>query len=91
VVSRDEEKETEIMHVAQNWRLRGTRYAMNAERCENCGNVLFPSRVACPHCVAVSATSHQERYTFDTVSTREYATIADASSHGEFELRQAAR
>ncbi len=38
------------MHVAQSWRLKGQRYAMQGAKCDNCGQVSFPPREVCPHC-----------------------------------------
>jgi len=40
------------MHIAQNWRIRQTRYALKGVRCETCDTVLFPARTVCPHCEA---------------------------------------
>ena len=47
------------MHVAQNWRLNGQRYAMKGVRCENCQKYLFPPREVCPHCQARNAAAYQ--------------------------------
>jgi len=80
------------MHVAQNWRLNGARYAMNAVKCDQCGNVLFPVRAVCPHCAESTAATHKERYTFEAVTDRPFATIGTENvSDSPFELRQAAR
>jgi uncharacterized OB-fold protein len=38
------------MHVAQNWRLNGQRYAMKGVRCEKCEKNIFPPREVCPYC-----------------------------------------
>jgi uncharacterized OB-fold protein len=38
------------MHIAQNWRLKGQRYALKAIRCEACQAVYFPPRLVCPAC-----------------------------------------
>ena len=40
------------MHIAQNWRLNGQRYAMKGVRCETCQKVIFPPREVCPYCGA---------------------------------------
>lgn len=78
------------MHVAQNWRLRGVRYAMAAARCNTCDTVLLANRGVCPRC-AQAAASHQEQFTSEIVD-RTFATIAaDSSPNPQFELRQAAR
>jgi len=85
------EEGNSIMHVAQNWRLRGTRYAMAAARCNTCGTVLLANRGVCTHGAETAAASRQEHYTFETVD-RTLATIgADSFSNTQFELRQAAR
>ena len=85
------EEGNSIMHVAQNWRLRGTRYAMKSERCNNCGTVLLANRGVCPRCAETDAASRQAHYRFETVD-RTFATIGpDSSVNIQFELRQAAR
>jgi len=40
------------MHIAQNWRIRRTRYVLEGVRCDRCGAILFPTRATCPHCAA---------------------------------------
>ena len=40
------------MHIAQNWRINGQRYAMKGARCEKCQKVSFPPRAVCPYCAA---------------------------------------
>jgi uncharacterized OB-fold protein len=38
------------MHIAQNWRLKAQRYALQGVKCEVCETVMFPPREVCPHC-----------------------------------------
>lgn len=38
------------MHIAQNWRLKAQRYALQGLKCEVCQTVMFPPREVCPHC-----------------------------------------
>ncbi len=47
------------MRVAQTWRLKGQRYALQGTKCENCQNVMFPPREVCPHCQARNAAAYQ--------------------------------
>ncbi len=51
------------MHIAQNWRLNGQRYALKAVKCEQCEAILFPARAVCPHCEVkhVAYTPIQDR------------------------------
>ena len=49
------------MQIAQNWRLKGQRYALKGNKCEVCGEVNFPPREVCPHCQNHSA----KIYTFE--------------------------
>ncbi|MCE7947435.1 MAG: hypothetical protein DYG88_08410 [Chloroflexi bacterium CFX4] len=48
------------MHIAQNWRLKGQRYALKAVRCETCQTVYFPPRAVCPTCRERAAEARQE-------------------------------
>lgn len=48
------------MHIAQNWRLKGQRYALKAIRCEACQSVYFPPRLVCPACRERAAEARQE-------------------------------
>jgi uncharacterized OB-fold protein len=45
------------MHVAQNWRLNGQRYALKGVRCTHCGQAIFPPRTVCPHCRDTKTTA----------------------------------
>lgn len=51
------------MHVAQNWRLNGTRYALKGLRCAKCGNVSI-SREVCQHCRESEAKTHTAQSVF---------------------------
>ena len=46
------------MRVAQTWRLKGQRYALQGAKCENCQNVMFPPREVCPHCQARNSAAY---------------------------------
>jgi uncharacterized OB-fold protein len=71
------------MHIAQNWRIKNARYAVEGTRCEKCGSVHFPVRMVCPNCEAQPIA----RYTFD----RSAADSVTISEPVQYELRQAAR
>lgn len=43
------------MHIAQNWRLNGQRYALKGTKCENCQRAIFPPREVCPYCASIEA------------------------------------
>jgi uncharacterized protein len=47
------------MSIAQTWRLKGQRYALQGAKCENCQTVSFPPREVCPHCQARNAAAYQ--------------------------------
>jgi hypothetical protein len=47
------------MRIAQNWRLRGQRYALIGEVCDECGEKIFPPRDVCPHCAEPAQTPFQ--------------------------------
>jgi len=58
--------------VADDWRLRGQRYRLEGERCEHCGETIFPPRDICPACKKPTKTAHTlsgrgEVYTYSTV------------------------
>jgi len=58
--------------VADDWRLRGQRYRLEAERCDHCGEMIFPPRDICPACKKPAKTPHTlsgrgEVYTYSTV------------------------
>ncbi len=46
------------MHVARNWRVRQQRYRLIGERCEECGQAIFPPRDTCPHCAEPAQTPY---------------------------------
>jgi uncharacterized OB-fold protein len=46
------------MHIAQNWRINGQRYALKGARCEKCQKVSFPPREVCPYCAANHAAAY---------------------------------
>ena len=33
-----------------DWRLRGQKYRLVGEKCDSCGEVIFPPRDICPRC-----------------------------------------
>lgn len=47
------------MQIAQNWRARSERYALNGEKCPHCGVFIFPPRDVCPECVKEARTQLQ--------------------------------
>lgn len=58
--------------VADDWRLRGQRYRLEGERCDHCGEIIFPPRDICPACKKPAKTPHAlsgrgEVYTYSTV------------------------
>jgi uncharacterized OB-fold protein len=60
------------MHIAQNWRLKGQRYALVGEKCPSCGHAIFPPRDVCPDCAMEAKTLFQfsgkgEVYSFTTI------------------------
>ena len=46
------------MRIAQTWRLKGQRYALQGSKCQNCQNVMFPPREVCPHCQARNTAAY---------------------------------
>ncbi len=48
------------MHIAQNWRLKGQRYALKGIRCEVCQSVHFPPRAVCPTCRERAAEGREQ-------------------------------
>lgn len=60
------------MSVVNDWRLRGQRYRLEGERCDHCGETIFPPRDICPECHKPAKTPETfsgrgEVYTFSTV------------------------
>jgi len=76
------------MHIAQNWRIRQARYALQGVRCEKCGEIVFPARAVCPHCEA-SQMSDSEAESRELL-TRESFNIA-SSNVAVTDFAQAAR
>jgi uncharacterized OB-fold protein len=60
------------MHIAQNWRIKGQRYALKGAQCEKCNNVTFPPREVCPHCEAMQVKG----YKFDQARTLSVTPVA---------------
>ena len=75
------------MHIAQNWRIRNARYAMEAVRCDRCGAVLFPARAICPHCVAADQISRSTQ----TAQVDHQTNVAESFTSAEPHWSQAAR
>ena len=73
------------MHLAQNWRLKGARYALQAKHCAQCGGLILASRHVCADCQTEAA----EYYTFHTANVRVAAFPLVQPAYDE--LRQAAR
>ncbi|MFN7210673.1 MAG: zinc ribbon domain-containing protein [Aggregatilineales bacterium] len=48
------------MHIAQNWRLKGQRYALKGIRCEACQTVYFTPRAVCPICRERAAEGREQ-------------------------------
>jgi uncharacterized protein len=44
------------MEIPRHWRLKGQRYALVGEVCQNCTTKIFPPRDVCPHCGSVAST-----------------------------------
>ncbi len=36
--------------IANDWRLKGARYRLEARRCAHCGAISFPAHAICAHC-----------------------------------------
>jgi uncharacterized OB-fold protein len=58
------------MQIAQNWRLKGQRYALKGTQCDNCGKVQFPPREVCPHCEAKNPSFYQYEHTSSIAEVR---------------------
>jgi hypothetical protein len=39
------------MEVPRHWRLNAQRYRLIGSACPTCGQLLFPPRPVCPHCI----------------------------------------
>ena len=48
------------MEISRHWRLQQQRYGLLGEKCNHCGEKLFPPRDVCPECTQDS----QELYRF---------------------------
>ena len=48
------------MRIAQTWRLKGQRYALQGSKCQNCQNVMFPPREVCPYCQARNVAAYEQ-------------------------------
>lgn len=63
------------MQITQHWRLNTQRYQLTGERCDHCGEAIFPPRDVCPAC----AEPAQELQTFSGRGTVfSYTTVLDA-------------
>ena len=73
------------MHLAQNWRLKGARYALQTKHCIHCGAIVSLSRQSCPDCQAEPV----EHYAFQGKNVRlsGFSVVEPAYD----EIRQAAR
>jgi uncharacterized OB-fold protein len=40
------------MEIPRHWRLKAQRYRLEGSLCPTCGELNFPSRPVCPHCIA---------------------------------------
>ena len=40
----------ERFNASSSWRLKRSRYLLEAEDCQNCHEIIFPRRDICPHC-----------------------------------------
>lgn len=69
------------MQIAQTWRLKGQRYALKGNQCNNCGEVSFPPRAICPHCEGGKASAYEYQH----------SRIVALPEAGQPALRRAAR
>lgn len=42
------------MSVSNHWRLKSQRYRLEGAICSNCGELTFPPRSRCQHCIDIS-------------------------------------
>ncbi len=47
------------MHLAQNWRLRNTRYSLKTVHCAHCGTLIIPSHRLCNQCQPEAAEHYR--------------------------------
>ena len=43
------------MEIPRHWRLRAQRYRLEGSICPDCGYLIFPPRLICPHCASRQA------------------------------------
>jgi uncharacterized OB-fold protein len=60
------------MSIPRNWRLQQQRYRLVGEKCEKCGEMIFPPRDVCPGCEGPAQTPFVfsglgEVYSYSTV------------------------
>lgn len=61
------------MEIARHWRLKGPRYRLEGEHCNDCDSNIFPPRDVCPHCGGVKCqgivnfSGKGEIYSYTTV------------------------